>query len=127
MRIILLIVSLFMVASCERPVSFSRDVKPILDANCLSCHDGSGEGSAKSDFVITDYNGVMNGTKYGSVVIAGSSVSSTLYRVISHKAGTKIQMPPHHDTALAEGRGEPLQPKEIEFIKNWIDQGALDN
>ena len=69
----------------------------------------------------------MKGTKYGPVVVAGSSVTSTLFRSISHKTNTKIQMPPHHDTSLAEGRTDPLTEKEIATIGNWIDQGAKNN
>lgn len=108
-------------------VSFSKDVKPILDARCMDCHDGSGEGSEKTDFNTTDYANVMKGTKFGPVVIAGDSISSTLYRVINHMADPKIHMPPHDKRALAKGRADPLQGSEIEIIKAWIDQGAKNN
>ena len=108
-------------------ISFSKQVQPILDAKCLECHDGVGEGSKKSDFIITSYASVMKGTSSGPVVTPGSAISSTLYRVINHLTNTKIQMPPHHDTSLADGRAEPLDKKEIEIIANWIDQGAQDN
>ena len=133
MRVKVLIVFLTVVASMsivacsEREISFSKDVKPILDASCLDCHDGKGEGSEKTEFLVTDYKNIMDGTKFDSVVMPGSSVSSTLYRVISHKTHTKIQMPPHHDTSSAMGRAEPLKAKDIETIKLWIDQGAKDN
>ena len=108
-------------------ISFSKDVKPILDAKCLECHDGVGEGSEKSDFIITSYASVMKGTHSGPVVIPGSSISSTLFRVVNHPTHTKIQMPPHHATSIADGRADPLEKKEIDVIANWIDQGALDN
>lgn len=111
----------------QPPVSYSKDVKPILDASCLDCHDGTGEGSEKSDFLITSYDEVMKGTQFGPVVVPGDSLSSTLYRVISHQTDPKIQMPPHHKVSLAEGRTEPLQHDEILVIKNWIDQGAKNN
>ena len=117
-----------MTAGCgQQQVSFAKDVKPILDKSCLTCHDGKGEGSKKTDFLVTSYADVMKGTAAGPVVTPGSSVSSTLFRVVSHLTNTKIQMPPHHDTSLATGRGEPLTEKAIETIGNWIDQGALDN
>lgn len=119
--------SMTIVACGEREISFSKDVKPILNANCLECHDGEGEGSEKTDFLVTDYKNIMEGTKFDAVVMPGSSVSSTLYRVVSHKTHTKIQMPPHHDTSSAAGRGEPLSEKDIGIVKLWIDQGAKDN
>ena len=111
----------------EQQVSYSKDVKPILDASCLDCHDGKGEGSEKTDFLVTDYENIMKGTQFGPVVSPGDSTSSTLYRVISHQTDPKIQMPPHHKVSLAEGRSKPLENEHIVVIKNWIDQGAKNN
>ena len=124
--IIIAVILIFSV-SCSKPVSFNRDINPILVANCLGCHDGSGEGSATSGFSVKTYNSVMKGTKYGPVVVPGSSTSSTLYRMVAHKVDPKIQMPPHHDEALAKGREDALTPRQIEFIEKWIDQGAKNN
>ena len=112
---------------CSKSVSFDKDVKPILTKNCLTCHDGTGEGSTQSGFNVTDYNTLMKGTRTGPVIVPGSSASSTLYRLIDHKADPKIQMPPHHDVSLAEGKTHPLKDAQIETIKQWIDQGAKDN
>lgn len=119
-------ISLFNV-SCSQPVSFNKDIKPILVASCLECHDGSGEGSSTSGFSVKTYDSMMKGTKYGPVIVPGSSVSSTLYRMVAHKVDEKIQMPPHHDEALAEGREDALTEREIEYIGKWIDQGAKNN
>ncbi len=114
-------------SGCERQVSFSADVKPILDNYCISCHSGSGEGQAVSGFAVDDYESVMHGTKYGKVVVPGSPMSSSLYLLITGKADKKIHMPPHHDESLAEGRGFALSRTHIETITNWIEQGAKDN
>ncbi len=126
--IFLTIMTTFFITSCSQPqVSFSKDILPVFNDRCLVCHDGKGEGSDKTDYLTTTYEEVMKGTKYGPVVIAGDSMSSTLYRVISHRTDPKIQMPPHHNISLAEGRSEPLKSEEIELVKNWIDQGAKNN
>ena len=63
---------------CERQVSFSADVKPILDNYCISCHAGSGEGEAASGFAVDDYDSLMQGTKFGQVVVPGSAMSADL-------------------------------------------------
>ena len=119
---------LLSVSSCsQQQVSFSKDVKPIFDDKCLSCHDGKGEGSEESDFLVTSYANVMKGTKFGPVVTPGDATNSSLYRLIDHKTSTKIQMPPHHKTSVAQGREDPLSHEEIEIIINWIDQGAKNN
>jgi hypothetical protein len=100
---------------------------PILQASCLECHNNTGEGVVASKFSVVDYASVMKGTSLGPVVVPGSSISSTLYRVVAGKTSPEIRMPPHHSDALAEGRGESLGAEQIEIIAGWIDQGAKDN
>ena len=120
-------IAMIITGCSPQQTSFSKQVKPILDAKCLKCHDGVGEGSKKTDFITTSYASVMKGTSSGPVVAPGSAISSTLFRVVNHLTSTKIQMPPHHDTSLAEGRGQALDKKEIEIIEKWINEGAQDN
>ena len=69
-------------SGCDRQVSFSADVKPILDNYCIQCHSGSGEGESASGFAVDDYDSLMQGTKFGPVVVPGSSMSSSLYLTI---------------------------------------------
>ncbi len=111
----------------QREVSFAADVQPILEVACLECHTTAGEGAAASGFAVNDYDAVMKGTQFGPVVVAGSSISSTLYMVIAGKTDPEIRMPPHHEEAWAEGRGVPLADEEIATIAAWIDQGAKNN
>ena len=126
---IILVVSLFslLLSGCEKPVSFKKDIQPVLKQNCLQCHDGKGEGSTASGFSVQSYDSVMQGTKYGPVVVPGSAVGSTLYRIVTPGVDPSIQMPPQHEESLAEGRGKPLDDVEIRNLELWIDQGAKDN
>lgn len=112
---------------CEKNVSYSADIQPILDNSCLECHTLAGEGVAASGFAVDDYAATMHGTKFGTVVVPGSSMSSSLYLVVASKTDPKIHMPPHHDDSLATGRGFELSKDNIETIAAWIDQGAKDN
>ncbi|NBC23109.1 MAG: hypothetical protein GVY21_06505 [Gammaproteobacteria bacterium] len=116
-----------LLAGCERQVSFSADVQPVLAAHCAGCHSGYAEGEATTGLNVTDYASLMHGTRLGQVVEPGSAASSTLYLVISGEASPEIQMPPHHEEAMAEGRGAPLDRDEVRLIKDWIDQGAKNN
>ena len=116
-----------LLSGCERQVSFSDDIQPIFQASCVACHDKSAEGYATSGFSLGDYESVMKGTNFGPVVIEKSSISSTLYLVIANKTSPEIHMPPHHDNALAEGRGVPLSEHQIGMVQKWIDQGAQNN
>ena len=113
-------------SGCTDQVSYKNDVYPILQGNCFACHDGKGEGSQASGFLLLTYDDLMKGTKYGQVVTPGDSLSSTLYLMIDHQVDQSIQMPPHHD-APADGKMGPLSRDAIQTIKTWIDQGAKNN
>ena len=110
---------LFFGAACShQEVSFSRDVNPILQKNCSECHTAGGKGIQVSGFSVESYASIMKGTKFGPVIDPGSSVSSTMGRLISHKADPSINMP----------QGRPQMPKaSLDTIAAWIDQGAKDN
>lgn len=112
---------------CERQVSYTEDVQPMLFTSCLQCHDEKSEGFLNSGFSLDSYDAVIKGTNFGPVVVAGSPESSSLYLVIAHKTAPEIHMPPHTDDALAEGRGVSLTEEQIETVRLWIEQGAHNN
>lgn len=126
-RFLITAVASILIAGCEKPVSYKRDIRPIMVRHCLDCHDGKGEGSTASGFSVQTYDSLMKGTKYGPVIVPGSAVASTLYRVINDQVDPKIQMPPRHEEAFAKGRGEPLHEVQIKNVELWIDQGARNN
>jgi mono/diheme cytochrome c family protein len=99
----------------NKPLTYQANIKPILDTNCVSCHTAGGEGYKKSGLRLDSYDAIMKGTQFGAVVVPGSSVSSTLYRLVSGKADPSIRMP-HGKAALPE--------TEVATIAAWIDQGA---
>jgi hypothetical protein len=98
--------------------SFAQDVQPILRQACVPCHEPGGEGLVKSGFGVESYESVMRGTRFGPVIEPGSSVSSTLLRLLEQEADPSLDMP----------RGQhKLAPDRIEVIRAWIDQGAPNN
>jgi len=122
------IAPLLVLVSCgQGEVSYSRDIQPIFDTYCVSCHAGTGEGAKASEYLMTGYDEVLLGTKHGKVVVAGSRMSSALYLVVAGKTAPEIRMPPHNEESFAEGRGFALSPDAIEKIGVWIDQGAKNN
>jgi hypothetical protein len=128
LRLLLLLTSVMLLNGCgQGDVSFSDDIQPIIAKSCVSCHNETGEGAMASDYLMTDYNGVMKGTTHGPVVVPGSRMSSSLYLVIAGKTAPEIRMPPHHEESLAEGRGPMLSAETIEMVGLWIDQGAKNN
>ncbi len=124
----LLLASGLWLSGCgQGDVSYADDVKPIFDRYCISCHSGSGEGANVSEYLLTGYDEVMKGTKFGQVVVPGSRMSSSLYLVVAGKTAPEIRMPPHNEESFAEGRGVMLSADAIETIGLWIDQGARNN
>jgi uncharacterized membrane protein len=117
-RTVAVIAVVVLSAACVKEPSFAKDVHPILKKNCLGCHSPAGEGYAASGFSVESYADVMKGTKNGPVILPGSSISSTMERLIEHKADPSIHMP----------RGKPqLSRQDLDTIEAWIDQGAKNN
>jgi len=103
----------------EAAVSYSRDVQPILQANCLSCHQEGGAGYEASGFSMATYDGLLKGTNAGAMVIPGDSEGSNLIVLMEGRADPSISMP--------HGKKDPVAKKDIETIRRWIDQGAKKN
>jgi mono/diheme cytochrome c family protein len=108
-------------AACtgEGTVSYARDVQPILQANCLSCHQQGGAGYEASGFSMATYGDLMKGTSGGAMIIPGDSVGSNLIVLMEGRADPSISMP--------HGRNEPVSKADIKTIRRWIDQGARKN
>ncbi len=128
-----MLVAISLLAGCDqdasfakKEVSFSKDVLPILHAECQVCHAEGSEGFNVSGFSAKNYESVMKGTTLGPVVKPGESISSTLYVLISGTADPSIQMP-RHDESLTAGLTNRLQQDEVDLIARWIDEGAKNN
>jgi hypothetical protein len=95
----------------DGPVSFARDIQPMLNQNCMPCHAGSGD--SKSPYVVTSYAGVMgNGKDSVPNVLPGNADSSLLCEML--KTG---EMP----------KAGPLAPAKVELVIRWVTQGAKNN
>jgi Planctomycete cytochrome C len=116
----IILVSTLITIACtgEHKPGYTADVRPILDKYCAECHMPDRDGAEKSGFQIDSYASIMKGTKFGPVIVPGSADSSTLYILVAGKADPKINMP--------HGK-EPLSANEIDTLRLWIDQGAMDN
>jgi hypothetical protein len=98
------------VVAPPQPVSFAKDVEPILDRSCRSCH-GDAVQLGKLDLSTRD--SALRGGARGSDLVPGDAGASRLYRRI---AG--LERPP------MPAQGDPLTAEEIDAVKRWIDAGA---
>ncbi len=113
--------ALVFLAACSReePVSFTQDVRPILDQHCLSCHQAGGAGLEASGFSLVSYDDLMKGTQFGPMVIAGDSLGSNMLVLMEGRADPAISMP--------HGDMKPVPQQQIDTIRRWIEQGAKNN
>ena len=94
----------------EEPASFTKDIKPILESRCWSCH-GAAMQLSKLDLRTRD--GALKGGDHGPAMVPGKADQSRLYRLV---AGLEKPSMPLGGTSLSAG--------EISAIKAWIDEGA---
>ena len=100
------------------PISFKEDVAPIFRGYCISCHQPGGEGFEKSGLDLSSYAGVLKGTRFGPMVVAGDPDASNLMWLLDWRASAALRMP--------HGKKQ-LPACERDIIRTWILQGAKDN
>jgi mono/diheme cytochrome c family protein len=92
------------------PVSYSRQVAPILQARCVECH---GAETKEAGLSVATYQDLMKGSQYGAVIEAGDPAGSLLMEMIA--AGEMPQDAP------------PMPAEEIAILRAWIAAGAQNN
>jgi len=105
-------------------VSFQRDIQPLFDEYCASCHTPDGRspiGLQVGAFNVSTYAGVRAG---GAVrgqreVVPGRPCASGLVQKVSLFPPFGARMPLN---------GPPfLEDDEIQLLHDWIAEGALEN
>jgi len=97
--------------SSDDPLRFSRDIAPILVANCLRCHN---DDRSENEFNLSTYQDLIDGSASGLVVLAGDPDGSELIRRV--KGQSRPRMPP--------GNNDPLANETIDRLADWIRAGA---
>ena len=116
---IVLSVLVALLAACgQATVSFKADVQPAIKQYCLECHGETGEGYRQSGLLLTSYESLMKGTKYGAIVKPGDSLTSAMVMLVEGRADKSIRMPHGKSSLPAE---------KIQLLKQWVEQGAKNN
>ncbi|WP_020472806.1 PSD1 and planctomycete cytochrome C domain-containing protein [Zavarzinella formosa] len=92
------------------PVDYSREVKPLLAAHCVSCH---GAAKEKAGLRLDTFVRIKQGGNAGPIFKSGKSADSPLIWAITGS----------HDLAKMPPKGE-LPKEQIALLKRWIDEGA---
>lgn len=93
-------------------VDFRKDIEPILQRACISCH---GPDKQRSGLRLDNGPAAMKGSNSGPVIQPGKGDQSRLLHVVA-ALDPEVLMPPKEKPALTK--------VEIAKIRAWIDQGA---
>jgi hypothetical protein len=93
-------------------VEFVADIKPILEAECVLCHNANSKGSQLD---ISSLDGVMASHENRPVLYPGEPERSPLFLV--------TVVPDHFAQAMPRGKHR-LDEEDIWLIYQWILQGA---
>src|SRR4051794_13476809 len=105
------------VAAADAPtkISYYRQVRPILQANCQGCHQPA---KSKGGYVMTDFKLLLaGGDSEGAAIAPEHPEKSAILKMITPQDG-EVRMP--------KGK-TPLSEIEVGLIKSWIEQGAVDD
>ena len=108
---IVLLTSFGLQVYADDAVSFIANVAPLLQKNCVTCHDAE---LAEADYRLDTYQHLMRLGDDSPAVISHQPNKSKLFQVLIHEDET-LRMPSDSD---------PLSDKSINLIKTWIQQGA---
>ncbi|HJO09157.1 MAG TPA: c-type cytochrome domain-containing protein, partial [Verrucomicrobiota bacterium] len=97
-----------------RRVDFVKDIKPILEESCVSCHR---EDHDKGDLRLDERRYAFGGGEADPSVVPFDLEKSTLYL-------TAILPADHDDLMPPAKKGGPLPQKQLDLLRDWIVQGA---
>lgn len=139
--------------AAEQDVTYSKHIKPLLDASCVRCH---GSDRPKAGLRLDSLEGALKGSKEGKIIVPGESAKSLIVLATS-QLDPELVMPPKPRPGRGPGRpggpgggdpkagtnapaagnpgrgpggaqmGPPAQPltaEQVGLLRAWIDQGA---
>lgn len=93
-------------------VHFSRDIRPILNQNCMPCHGGVRQKNGVSFLFREEALGTGKSGKR-TIVPGKPDESELIARVTSSDRDARM---PYH--------APPLSPQQIDLLRRWIKEGA---
>src|SRR5437879_5464215 len=98
-----------------RKVSYYREIRPILQANCQGCHQPA---KTKGGYLMTDFKRLLaGGDSEGAAIVPAHPEKSSILKMVTPQDG-EVRMP--------KGK-TPLAETEVAVISTWIQQGAEDD
>ena len=99
------------VSATDRPLSFNRDIRPILADRCFACH-GLDANTVEAGLRLDVREAAM---EFGAIVPGDAESSEIFLRITSDD--DDLVMPPSE-------LHKPLSDAEIDLVRRWINEGA---
>jgi hypothetical protein len=97
-------------------VDFNREIRPILSDNCFKCH-GPDDKHRMANLRLDMHDGGAYAQRAkGALIVPGDAAKSALYQRVSNPDKNRRMPPPNAELNL--------NPKQVQLIKEWIDEGA---
>lgn len=96
----------------DNPVSFRRDIAPIILDNCLACH---GPKKAEGGYRVDTFERLVAAGDSGTAGFtpANADGSEAFRRIITDDPSERMPL-----------EGDPIPPDQVEVLRRWIEQGA---
>ena len=133
-------------AATKKGLSYSTDIKPLLEASCTRCH---GQDRPKAGLQLTSLAAILKGSKEGKVVVPGDSKKRILV-IAAAQIDDETAMPPKRGPGHGgpgggrppggqQGGGgpggpggpggfgpppKPLTAEQVGLVRAWVDQGS---
>jgi len=99
--------------AAEPPVSYDKQIRPVLNKQCAGCHQPA---SRQSDLLITSYEGFLKGGRKGPGFVPGHPEQSVVIGYLTGKTSPSMPF-----------GGKLLPPETVQLFERWIAEGAKDD
>src|SRR4051812_46185190 len=102
-------------AAADEPLSFNRDIRPILSSKCFACH-GFDAKKRQADRRLDTAEGATADHDGMRAIVPGNLEKSELWRRVTTTDEDEMMPPPASNKKLTDG--------ERDLLKRWIGEGA---
>jgi hypothetical protein len=102
-------------AAAAPPLSFNRDIRPLLSDACFKCH-GPDATARQADLRLDTREGLFSPRPSGTPVVPRDLAASLIWQRITQDDPAQ-RMPPVDS-------GKSLTPAQVHLLKAWIEAGA---
>jgi hypothetical protein len=102
-------------ASADEPVSFNREIRPLLSGKCYSCH-GPDEEAREAELRLDSFEAATQGDSGTAAIVPGKSSRSELVRRILSDDPDEQMPPPSSNKSLSDDQKQ--------LLVLWIESGA---